>query len=91
MAQQAAFSFPCRKGITVNYVLLIKTFIAAVKSIETLMPDSKGKEKFDAAIALVEGVIGDVQPMLPALEAVATMVVNGLRASGVFKAKTPAA
>jgi hypothetical protein len=74
-----------------NYILLVKTFISAVKSVETLMPDSKGKEKFDAAIALVEGIIGDVQPMLPALEGVATLVVNGLRASGVFKAKAPAA
>jgi len=75
-----------------NYILLVKTFISAIKSVETLMPDSPGKEKFDAAIALVEGVIGDVAPMLPALESIATMVVNGLRSSGVFKAKqAPAA
>jgi hypothetical protein len=73
-----------------NYLLLIKTFIAAVKSVEALMPESKGKEKFDAAIAMVEDVIGNVQPLIPALLLVATTVVNGLRSVGVFKAKAKA-
>lgn len=70
-----------------NYVLLIKTFISAVKSVEALMPESKGKEKFDAAIAMVEEVFGTLESMIPALLLVATTVVNGLRAAGVFKAK----
>lgn len=73
-----------------NYILLIKTFIAAVKTVEALMPDSKGKEKFDAAIAIVEEVVGSVQTALPALVLLATNVVSGLRESGAFKKKAAA-
>lgn len=68
-----------------NYLLLIQTLIASIHAVEDLMPDSTGKEKFDAAIKLVEAVVGEVQPMIPALTAVATLVVNGLRATGKFK------
>lgn len=67
-----------------NYKLLIATLIAAIKSVEALMPDSPGKEKFDAAIAMVEGVVGELTELLPALQLVATTVVSGLRAAGVF-------
>lgn len=70
-----------------NYLLLIQTLISSIKTVEQLMPDSTGKEKFDAAIAIVEGVIGTVTPLIPALLALATTVVNGLRAAGVFKVK----
>jgi hypothetical protein len=71
-----------------NYLLLIQTLIAAIKSVEQLMPASSGKEKFDAAVALVEAVVGEVSPMLPVLASLATMLVNGFRASGLFAAKT---
>ncbi len=74
-----------------NYALLITTAINAVKTVEQLMPDSTGKEKADAAIALVEGILGEVQAILPGLLSLFTTVVNGLRAAGVFKVKTPAA
>lgn len=70
-----------------NYLILIKTMLAAIKTVESLMPDSKGKEKFDAAIAIVSEVVGAVDAQLPALETLATTVVNGLRAVGAFKAK----
>ena len=70
-----------------NYLLTIKTLISAIKAIESLMPDSKGKEKFDAALSLVESIVGDVTPMIPALQAIATLVVSGLRATGVFAKK----
>jgi hypothetical protein len=67
-----------------NYLLLITTLISAIKDIEALMPASAGKDKFDAAIALVQGVVGDVGPTLPALASIATNVVNALRKAGVF-------
>lgn len=70
-----------------NYIIAIKTLIEAIKQVEALMPDSQGKEKFDAAVTIVEAVVGSVEPMLPALMGIATIVVNGLRASGQFKAK----
>jgi hypothetical protein len=69
-----------------NYMLLIQTMISSIHAVEQLMPESTGKAKFDAAIALVEAVVGDVQPMVPALTSVATLVVNGLRSVGKFKA-----
>ena len=74
-----------------NYRLSITTLIAAIKTVEALMPASSGKEKFDAAIAMVEGVLGELDGMLPALQAVATTVVSGLRAAGVFGSGKPAA
>lgn len=73
-----------------QYLILIKTFIAAIKTVEQLMPDSKGKEKFDAALAIVSEIVSVADAQIPALQAVATLVVNGLRAAGVFKAKAAA-
>ncbi len=68
-----------------NYILLIKTLIAAIKDVETLMPASAGKDKFDTAIAIVESIVGDVSPMLDTLKQIATNVVNALRIAGLFK------
>jgi uncharacterized protein YybS (DUF2232 family) len=73
-----------------NYLLLIQTMISSIHAVEQLMPESTGKQKFDAAVTMVEAVVGDVQPMIPALMTVATTIVNGLRATGVFKAKSVA-
>lgn len=70
-----------------NYMLLLSTLIAAVKAVEQLMPDSPGKEKFDAAVAMTEAVVGSVSPMIPALLTVATTLVTGFRASGLFTKK----
>ena len=73
-----------------NYILIVQTLVASIKAVEQLMPDSPGKDKFDAAIALVESVAGSVQSVLPALQAIATLVVNALRVTGVFAKKVPA-
>lgn len=73
-----------------NYLVLIQTLIQAIHTVEAMMPTSAGKQKFDAAIAIVEGVVGSVGPMLPQLVSIATMVVNGLRAVGTFKTPAPA-
>ena len=73
-----------------NYVLLIKTLIEAIKTVENLMPASPGKDKFDVALAMVEGVMGDMSELAPKLLAVATTVVTGLRAAGVFAPKAVA-
>ena len=70
-----------------NYVLLIKTALAAIKTVESLMPDSSGKDKFDAMVAIVEEVLGDVSTLLPGLQKLATTAVTALRAAGVFKPK----
>lgn len=73
-----------------NYKLLITTLIGAIKAVETLMPESPGKEKFDVAISMVEGVVGELTDLLPALQLVATTVVAGLKAAGVFKSNVAA-
>jgi hypothetical protein len=70
-----------------NYLLLIQTMISSIHAVEQLMPESTGKQKFDVAVTMVEAIVGDVQPMIPALMTVATTVVNGLRSAGVFKTK----
>lgn len=78
------FTAPLSKDNIMNYLLAIQTLVASIKAVEQLMPDSPGKDKFDAAVALVESVVGSVQPLLPALQAIATLIVNGLHATGVF-------
>ena len=73
-----------------NYIQLIRTALAAIKSVEALMPDSTGKEKADAALAMIEEIIGDISAHVPALLALFTQVVSLLRTLGVFKAKAAA-
>lgn len=70
-----------------QYIILIQTIIAAVKAIETLLPNSTGKEKLQAVLATVDGIMGDLTTSLPAIEAFITVVVAGLNASGAFKKK----
>jgi len=72
-----------------NYFLLIRTFIAAIKTVETMMPASKGKDKFTAALAIVDGIVGNVESYVPALQVLATLAVTTFRATGTF-AKQPA-
>lgn len=74
-----------------NYLLLLQTLTGAIKAVEALMPASAGKDKFDAAIMLVESVVGSVAPMLPQLQAIAALVVTGLHAVGAFTKSTPPA
>ena len=70
-----------------NYPLLLTTLISSIKAVETLMPSSQGKDKFDAAIVLVEAALGSVQSILPSLQPIATLLVNAFRASGAFAPK----
>lgn len=72
------------------YLLMIRTFLSAVKTVEALMPNSKGKEKFDAAIVILESVIGKVESYAPALKVLATLAVTTFRATKEFQPK-PAA
>lgn len=73
-----------------DYLTLVKTLISAVKTVETLMPNSPGKDKFNVAVELVGSVMGDVAPILPELGALATLLVEGFRAVGVFVKKEAA-
>ena len=68
-----------------QYILMIKTFISAIKTIEELMPASPGKEKFDIAMRLVEEVVGNVDSYAPTLLKIATMLVGAYRDAGTFK------
>lgn len=70
-----------------NYLVLIRTAIAAVKAVEELMPDSAGKDKAAAAIELISGVLGDVTAQVPALMSMFTVIVNLLRSIGLFKVR----
>ncbi len=68
-----------------NYILMIQTAIAAIRAVEALMPSSQGKEKFDAVIAIIEGVFGGVQSILPQVTPIINLLVAAFNASGVFK------
>ena len=73
-----------------NYILVLQTMVSAIKAVEALMPDSPGKDNFDAALVMVTAIVGDVTPLIPALKMVATLVVNGLRSVGIFGKKAAA-
>jgi len=79
------------KGNTMDYILLVSTLINSIKTIESLMPKSPGTDKFNAVIAMIEAIFGSVAPMLPQLQALATVLVTGFNAVGIFVKKTPVA
>ena len=71
-----------------RYLLLITTVIHAIKAVEQLMPASAGKDKLDAALAIVEAIVGDITKEAPALVSVIATLVAGMRTTGVIA--TPA-
>lgn len=76
-----------------NIFVLIPTIIQIVKLIESLMPESKGKEKFDAAMGAAEQVLGAVT--VSQNQGTIGMAINGtvaaLNAAQVFtKTELPA-
>lgn len=68
-----------------NYLTLISTLISAVKTIEALMPNSPGKEKREAVIAMIEGIFGSVSAALPQITELIKHIVDAFNALGVFK------
>jgi hypothetical protein len=68
----------------VPYLTILKTLLATIKTVEALMPDSPGKDKFDACISIVSAVAGDVTGILPQLTTIVGDVVDGLHAVGLF-------
>lgn len=70
-----------------NYFLLIETIISAIKSVEALMPASKGEDKLNAVILMVESAIGTIQPMLPAIQGIVGALVAAYNAAGLFTKK----
>ena len=74
-----------------NIVTLIKSVYSAVKAIEAAFPASSGKEKFDAAIAMIEGAAGQAVSAWPGVEQIITAAVGLLNLLNVFKHKSPSA
>ena len=66
------------------YLTILKTLLAAIKTVEALMPDSPGKDKFDACLTIVSAVAGDVSGILPQITTIVGDVVAGLHAVGLF-------
>ena len=71
-----------------QYILMIKTFIAAIKTVQELMPESAGKDKFAVVMHLVEEVVGKVDSYAPTLFKLATLLVDGYRSAGVASFNT---
>jgi hypothetical protein len=70
-----------------NYLILITQIISSVKAVEALMPASAGNDKLNAVVAMVEGVMGEIGPLLPAVQGLIATVVAGFNAIGVFRKK----
>lgn len=75
------------KGTTMNFILLISTIISSIKSVELLMPSSAGADKLNAVIIMIEGVMGSVAPLLPAITSIIATLVAGFNAVGIFSKK----
>lgn len=69
-----------------NYLVMLKAFIAAIKLVQELMPASAGKDKFETVLVLVEEAvdckIGDLGPQL---FKIATFLVETYWSNGTFK------
>jgi hypothetical protein len=76
--------------MNLTILALIPTVFQIIKLIESLMPASTGKEKFDAAVASLEQVYGNLSSMMPVLTPMITGFVAMLNAAGVFHKKPTA-
>jgi len=75
-----------------NVITLLQAVFEIVKLIEAALPDSDGKSKFDAAIALIEQQAGDfVKDKLPLVTTFINGAVKLLNIIGTFKKKAVAA
>ena len=72
-----------------NYLQLIPMLIEIIKAIELAMPQSPGKDKFEAVILAVEGVVGSVQTALPQITPVINALVKSFAIVGLFTKKAP--
>ena len=70
-----------------NILTLIPVIFNVVKMIEQLMPASAGKEKFDAAIATLTQIYGDISGNMPAITSVVNGAVSLLNLAGIFTKK----
>ena len=76
-------------GGSIDFKLLVGTAMNLIKNVEELMPDSAGADKFNAVIAGLNTLVGDVSAFVPQLEVFATTAVNALRSVGSFKSPDP--
>lgn len=71
-----------------NFLTLIPVIFEIVRLIEKLLPESKGKEKFDAAFNVVEQVYGVVTDNKDAITKTINTTVALLNATGEFTKKS---
>lgn len=67
-----------------NWLTLISILVNVVKTVETVFPDSSGKQKLDTAIHIVSSVVDNVAPMVPQIQAIIATLVSTFHAAGVF-------
>ena len=80
-------ALPFTKELQMSYLVLLSTLISSIKQVELLMPASTGKDKFDATIIIVEGVVGEVQSILPAIAPIVENLVAAFNKTGLFVKK----
>lgn len=70
-----------------NIFALIPVIFEVVKLVEKLLPDSEGKEKFEAAVSVVEQVYGDISEHKDVVATAINGSVAALNAANVFVKK----
>ena len=70
-----------------NYLQLIPQVIALVQSLEIMLPDTPGKQKFEMLIKSIEDITQSKVDDSSLLEKFVTTIVNIAKIFGVFKSK----
>lgn len=78
------------KGNEMNLLNLLKAIFEIVKLIEAALPDSPGKEKFAAAMELINDKAGEAVAAMPVVATFVNGCVNVLNILGIFRKKTTA-
>jgi hypothetical protein len=68
-----------------NILTAIPVVFEVVRSIEQLLPEGKGKEKFDAAFAMFQQLYNDISVAVPVVTALINTAVALLNLKGEFK------
>lgn len=68
-----------------NYLALIPVVFQVVRAIEQLMPNSQGKEKFEAALKMIEQLYNEITVATPVVTPIINTAVALLNLKGEFK------
>ena len=86
----AELSAQLKGNTTMNLLNLLKAVFELVKLVEAALPDSPGREKFDAVMELINDKAGEAVAKIPVVATFISGAVSVLNAFGIFKKKSAA-